>query len=172
MPKNNNLQDYLKDLYDGIRSRKPDASKNPQDFRHEIENLVFTGDADAIAADIRLNKTAYVNDVKIAGTIKDYDGAVTGESVEYTTLQTNKPTPLGWEVLSLGLKSDRAVIDGNKLTLYLTESSGEYSRARTRFRLEMSKAAVGSGFKITARLTNSDPSTTANGCTVSYYLYN
>ena len=73
MAKNNNLKDYLVDLYQGIASRKPNASKNPQDFRSEIENLVFTSDANAAASDIRLGKTAYVNDVKITGTIKDYD---------------------------------------------------------------------------------------------------
>ena len=74
MAKNNNLKDYLVDLYQGIASRKPNASKNPQDFRSEIENLVFTSDANAAASDIRAGKTAYVNDVKITGTIKDYNG--------------------------------------------------------------------------------------------------
>ena len=74
MAKNNNLKDYLVDLYQGIASRKPNASKNPQDFRSEIENLVFTSDANAAASDIRAGKTAYVNDVKVTGTIKDYDG--------------------------------------------------------------------------------------------------
>ena len=73
MAKNNNLKDYLVDLYQGIASRKPNASKNPQDFRSEIENLVFTSDANAAASDIRAGKTAYVNDVKVTGTIKDYD---------------------------------------------------------------------------------------------------
>ena len=74
MAKNNNLKDYLVDLYQGIASRKPNASKNPQDFRSEIENLVFTSDANAAASDIRVGKTAYVNDVKITGTIEDYNG--------------------------------------------------------------------------------------------------
>ena len=74
MAKNNNLKDYLVDLYQGIASRKPNASKNPQDFRSEIENLVFTSDANAAASDIRAGKTAYVNDVKITGTIEDYNG--------------------------------------------------------------------------------------------------
>lgn len=39
MAKNNNLQDYLKDLYAGILLKKPNASKNPQDFRTEIESI-------------------------------------------------------------------------------------------------------------------------------------
>ena len=87
MAKNNNLKDYLVDLYQGIASRKPNASKNPQDFRSEIENLVFTSDADAAASDIRAGKTAYVNDVKITGTIKDYNDAYEEGSVPYDMLQ-------------------------------------------------------------------------------------
>lgn len=39
MAKNDNLNDYLADLYLGIRSKNPNASKNPQDFRSEIENI-------------------------------------------------------------------------------------------------------------------------------------
>ena len=39
MAKNNNLKDYLTDLYEGIVSKKPNASRNPQDFRAEIENI-------------------------------------------------------------------------------------------------------------------------------------
>lgn len=39
MSKQNSLKDYLVDLYEGIVSKKPDASKNPQDFRSEIEKL-------------------------------------------------------------------------------------------------------------------------------------
>lgn len=91
MAKTNNLQDYLKDLYAGISSRKADASKNPQDFRQEIENLVFTGDADAAAADIRLNKTAYVNDVKLTGTIEDYDGSIYIGSTPYVLEEGTHP---------------------------------------------------------------------------------
>ena len=87
MAKNNNLKDYLVDLYQGIASRKPNASKNPQDFRSEIENLVFTSDANAAASDIRAGKTAYVNDVKITGTIKDYDDVCEEGSVVTDMLQ-------------------------------------------------------------------------------------
>ena len=87
MAKNNNLKDYLIDLYQGIASRKPNASKNPQDFRSEIENLVFTSDANAAAADIRAGKTAYVNDVKITGTIKDYDNTYEDGRVPTDMLQ-------------------------------------------------------------------------------------
>lgn len=87
MAKNNNLKDYLVDLYQGIASRKPNASKNPQDFRSEIENLVFTSDANAAASDIRAGKTAYVNDVKITGTIKDYDNTYEDGRVPTDMLQ-------------------------------------------------------------------------------------
>lgn len=39
MGKNNNLKDYLTDLYEGIVSKKADASRNPQNFRAEIEAI-------------------------------------------------------------------------------------------------------------------------------------
>ena len=37
--KQTNLRDFLFDLYEGIASKKPDASRNPQDFRAEIESI-------------------------------------------------------------------------------------------------------------------------------------
>jgi hypothetical protein len=43
MSKRDNLSDYFTDLYQGIKSKKPDASRNPQDFRSEIERIK-TGD--------------------------------------------------------------------------------------------------------------------------------
>lgn len=43
MSKENNLKDYLTDLYDGISSKKPDASRNPQNFRAEIEAIKTGG---------------------------------------------------------------------------------------------------------------------------------
>lgn len=43
MSKQNNLKDYLTDLYDGISSKKPDASRNPQNFRAEIEAIKTGG---------------------------------------------------------------------------------------------------------------------------------
>lgn len=39
MSKQDNLKDYLTDLYEGISLRNPGASRNPQDFRTEIENI-------------------------------------------------------------------------------------------------------------------------------------
>ncbi len=39
MSKQNNLKDYLTDLYAGIVAKKPGASRNPQNFRSEIEAI-------------------------------------------------------------------------------------------------------------------------------------
>lgn len=39
MSKNNDLHDYLLDLYEGISAKIPDASRNPQDFRSAIDSL-------------------------------------------------------------------------------------------------------------------------------------
>jgi hypothetical protein len=44
MNKTNNLKAYLRDLYEGIESKKPDASRNPQDFRSEIEAIRTGGE--------------------------------------------------------------------------------------------------------------------------------
>lgn len=43
MSKRDNLKDYLTDLYQGIASKKPGASRNPQDFRAEIESIQTGG---------------------------------------------------------------------------------------------------------------------------------
>ena len=39
MSKKNNLKDYLTDLYEGIKKKRPNASRNPQHFRREIESI-------------------------------------------------------------------------------------------------------------------------------------
>lgn len=39
MSKQNNLKDYLTDLYEGISTKRPSASRNPQNFRAEIESI-------------------------------------------------------------------------------------------------------------------------------------
>ena len=44
MNKTNNLRAYLRDLYEGIVSKKPDASRNPQNFRSEIESIRTGGE--------------------------------------------------------------------------------------------------------------------------------
>ena len=48
MSKSNNLKDYLADLYQGIASKKPNASKNPQDFRAEIESIEVGGQVEEV----------------------------------------------------------------------------------------------------------------------------
>ena len=92
MPKNNNLKDYLKDLYAGLSTVKPSASRDPQQFRSEIESLAHPADATATAADIRLNKTAYTSEGKVSGTIEDYDNTLLGpDGSIYTAPDGTKP---------------------------------------------------------------------------------
>ena len=78
MAKNNNLTDFLTGVADAIRAKKGTSDHiNPQDFESEIENIqtgVDTADATATSADIRVGKTAYVNDEKVEGSIQDYNG--------------------------------------------------------------------------------------------------
>jgi hypothetical protein len=77
MAKNNNLQDFLTDVADGIRAKKGTTEKiNPQDFRQEIESIetgVDATDATATASDMLLGKTAYGSSGKIEGTIETYN---------------------------------------------------------------------------------------------------
>ena len=94
MSKQDNLKDFLKDLHEGIASKKPGASKNPQNFRREIE-AIETGVAldpltnPASAEQILTGREAYDSDGnKITGTMNDngtIDGTIDGinnESVE------------------------------------------------------------------------------------------
>lgn len=60
MSKTNNLHDYLADLYQGIASKKPNASKNPQDFRAEIEALGSIGGINGVVEQYTVNAGATV----------------------------------------------------------------------------------------------------------------
>lgn len=60
MSKKNNLHDYLADLYQGIASKKPNASKNPQDFRAEIEALGTIGGINGAIEQYTVNAGATV----------------------------------------------------------------------------------------------------------------
>lgn len=162
MPKNNNLQDYLKDLYEGIKSVKPSASKNPQQFRSEVESLAHPADATANSADIRVGETAYTSEGKVTGTIEDYDGSiVAGGIAEYTPLQSSLPTFLGWEVAANKSTNTMITINGKELVIEIPEVAD--GRIQVLAHVEQSKASVGSGFKVAAY--------SANGCRIWYALY-
>ena len=57
MSKQNNLKDYLTDLYAGIVTKKPDASRNPQNFRAEIESIQVGSNSTLTTATFDANGT-------------------------------------------------------------------------------------------------------------------
>lgn len=57
MSKANNLKDYLTDLYQGIASKKPGASRNPQNFRAEIESIQVGSNPTLISKTFAANGT-------------------------------------------------------------------------------------------------------------------
>lgn len=63
MSKENNLKDFLADLYVGISSRKPGASKNPQDFRKEIESIPAGGSSEGGSAECLGNHIIEVDEL-------------------------------------------------------------------------------------------------------------
>lgn len=80
MAKNNNLQDFIVDLGEGIKQKKgyPASQKiNPQDFRSEIASIQTGDDTSgdtAVASDILSGKTAHARGMKLTGSIETYDG--------------------------------------------------------------------------------------------------
>lgn len=96
MSKRNNLKDYLTDLYQGISSKKPGASRNPQDFRAEIESIKDGGDPleefDGICF-----TTGTPTEEDHAETLYEYDGKcrVSGEPAEELPIPDGYIKPSG-----------------------------------------------------------------------------
>lgn len=95
MAKNNNLQDFIVDLSEGIKQKKdyPASQKiNPQDFRSEIASIQTGDDTSgdtAVASDILQGKTAHARGVKLTGSIETYDGTFVTNTHKIITNLTN-----------------------------------------------------------------------------------
>lgn len=59
MDKTNNLKEFLIDLYNAIARKKPDASRNPQDFSAEIESIQAGSNPVLTTATFTANDTYY-----------------------------------------------------------------------------------------------------------------
>ena len=96
--KTNNLPAFLKDLYQGIVKKKPDASKNPQNFRGEIESIV-TGITPTGSLTITENGTYPVTEkaevIVAVPEVPEWDGSFT-KGVNNLT-GTTWEIPSGWK---------------------------------------------------------------------------
>lgn len=90
MSKKDNLKDYLADLYEGIASRKPNASKNPQDFRSEIEGIGFV--LEATSEEKTVTPTKEKQEVKPSSA--DFLSKVTVEPIPSIYVIPNGETPI------------------------------------------------------------------------------
>jgi len=95
MAKNDNLQDFVVDLGEGIKQKKgyPASQKiNPQDFRSEIASIQTGDDTSgdtAVASDILSGKTAHARGMKLTGSIETYDGTFVTNTHKIITNLTN-----------------------------------------------------------------------------------
>ena len=95
MAKNDNLQDFIVDLSEGIKQKKgyPASQKiNPQDFRSEIASIQTGDDTSgdtAVASDILSGKTAHARGMKLTGSIETYDGTFVTNTHKIITNLTN-----------------------------------------------------------------------------------